>query len=79
MVWTIVATAALLVGVEVWRRHRAWRHGANYVPRIQTWYAQEPVIKPLDLPPVKPLTAKRATRLDRLRRFPRAADGKGSV
>lgn len=53
-----------------WLRGR-WRHDeADLMPQLRAWASSEPVIQPLALPPVKPLKARKATRVnDRLERF----------
>lgn len=65
-----------LVALSVWlerRRRRQDAEEATYVPQLRAWYAQEPHLRPLPLPRVRPLQARRVTASERVRRFSRRA------
>lgn len=74
MKWFAVAIGAVVVmGVvlEIARRRRERLEGPYLVQWLQDWYAKEPVISSLQLPPVKKLKATVVNaRPDSVRRFP---------
>lgn len=83
--WFVAAAVALVVpgglvvlAIAWWSRHR--EHGeAQYVARINDWYAKEPAIRPLALPAVRPLRAHLAQpTLSRVRRFDERIHGRGA-
>lgn len=58
---TVFPVAAVaIVALELLRRRRERLQGPYLVQQIQDWHKAEPVIKPLDLPAVKPLHAERS-------------------
>ena len=64
-----VALAGTLLVLEMVARLRDRREGPHYVEQLEAWRAKgDPPIVPLDLPAVRPLTARKETRV----RFPHA-------
>lgn len=49
----------ILCALVWWERRRQRWYARNYTQQVQAWGASDPVIPPLDLPTVKPLTAQK--------------------